>query len=635
PQTKQRTLRTSILSTPSESTNVVESEYPSTANGRFHPAEAFPTGARKLLNWPFISAESNEPVSQALISGHHKCHTKAHDDSLATIEDIASQLKFLPIIEKRLHEYYSFSQVALVPRPIISQLLSSIRTGLKASGYIEEDGVDEVSLSHISQLARELLRSSSSELAVTANLDLEAFCALFSEKNLRIETLGLIYTMAARSSLYVFTHGQDEYQDGGFIQEMGRYSNLSLRLARELAPQTNDLIMWLAHENLQLMTLLEGDASLGVWRRVGDLATDLLALDLNREAAYSSTPFFVAECRRRNFTRAYYLDKVFAAVFNRPPRIIARHADCKLPLDLPDDSLFLPPKQIHDARNSLTPNGWNTDGKHLSATWLRLRYILAEFREEIVEYQFRSIQIADAIKLRDISNRCSQTWNALPSFLQYNQTCWTTDLPLAFCHMHAKVYLFYLHIHFQIYRLIGPGDGNSTPQPELLEVSANMLETVIQMTNYRKRTNFSPRDLSGILLSYGLPCAIIVANAMETAIQDTSKGIELPLGIKASNLIRNLSVLVSQLENVSSPSETNQVFCLRASQAISRKLDHILDRFNGVADPKIPEPVLTPILSSASSVAMVDIDTTGFADFDHFDLADWAIDFDINSIIDE
>ncbi|KAJ5266745.1 hypothetical protein N7478_009553 [Penicillium angulare] len=183
PLTKQRTFRTAALSTPPESNDVAEGEISSTANGYPNTAEAFPTGTRKLLTWPFISAESNEPVSQALVSNHHRSHTKVHDEYLAIIEDIASQLKFLPVIEKRLHEYYSFSQVALVPRPIMSQLLTSIRTSLKASGYIMEDGVNEVSLSHTSQLARELLRSSSSELAVTANLDLEAFCALFSGKN--------------------------------------------------------------------------------------------------------------------------------------------------------------------------------------------------------------------------------------------------------------------------------------------------------------------------------------------------------------------------------------------------------------------------------------------------------------------
>lgn len=139
---------------------------------------------------------------------------------------------------------------------------------------------------------------------------------------------------------------------------------------------------------------------LGVWRRVGDLATDLLTLGLNREATYSATPFFVAECRRRTFARAYYLDKVFAAVFDRPPRITARHADCNLPLDLSDDELFTSSDKLQKAKHNLTPDGWNTDGKHRIATWARIRYILAEFREETVEYQFRSIQAADAIKLR-------------------------------------------------------------------------------------------------------------------------------------------------------------------------------------------------------------------------------------------
>lgn len=56
-------------------------------------------------------------------------------------------------------------------------------------------------------------------------------------------------------------HGHDRYQDDGFTREMGWYGNLSLRLARELAPETTDLMIWLAHENLQLTTLFEGDAS--------------------------------------------------------------------------------------------------------------------------------------------------------------------------------------------------------------------------------------------------------------------------------------------------------------------------------------------------------------------------------------
>ena len=177
------------------------------------------------------------------------------------MEDIVSHLKLLPVIEKRLQEYYSFSQVALVPRLLMLQLIASIRIGLAASGYTKEEKTEELSVHHCSRLAEDLLRSSSSEVVITLDLDLEAFCALFSGANLRIETLGLLYTMAARSSLYAVGHGHDKYQDDGFIREMGWCGNLSLRLARELAPQTTDLMTWLAYENLQLTTLFEGDAS--------------------------------------------------------------------------------------------------------------------------------------------------------------------------------------------------------------------------------------------------------------------------------------------------------------------------------------------------------------------------------------
>ncbi|KAJ5775870.1 uncharacterized protein N7511_000881 [Penicillium nucicola] len=632
PLTKQQTSQEPTLSTPPLS-------YHEAQEGPSNKVNNPPAGTPIFHAWPFMSADPSGSTSQATIPGHHNYSIKAHNEHLATIEDIVSQLKLLPVIEKRLQEYYSFSQVALVPRPLVLQLVASIRIGLATAGYIKEESDDEISVHHCSRLAEDLLRSSSSEVIITPDLDLGAFCALFGGAHLRIETIGLLYTMAARSSLYAVSHRREKYQDDGFIQEMAWYGNLSLRLSRELAPQTTDLMIWLAHESLQLTTLFEGDASLGVWRRVGDLATDLLALGLNREATYSDTPFFLAQCRRRTFARAYYLDKVFAAVFNRPPRINSRHADCSLPLDLSDDELFTSSDQQEQAKCNLTQDGWNTDGKHRAATWVRIRYILAQFREETVEYQFRSIQPADTIKLRDLSNRCQQAWNRLPYYLQYRQDCWKSNLPPILCYMHAKVYLSYLHINFQIHRLLGSSDGNMTPQLELLEVSAKMLETIVQMANYRRRTSFSPPDLPGIILSYGLPCAAILSTALDPVIQGSSRKTELSPSMKTSNLIRNLSVLVNQLESVSSPSDTNHVFCLKSSKAISRKLDRILDSFTtsiSTNPPDHPEPATTPYtLDNASFEAMADIDNTGPVDFDFFDLADWAIDFDRGAMGDE
>lgn len=139
------------------------------------------------------------------------------------------------------------------------------------------------------------------------------------------------------------------------------------------------------------------------------------------------------------------------------------------------------------------------------------------------------------------------------------------------------------------------------------------------------------------VLSYGLPCAMILASAVETGIQDSSKGIELPPSIKVSNLIKNLSIFVSQLENVSSPSKTNHLFCLRASQAITRKLDHILDCFTVTAKSTTPEPESTPSMLSSGPprTAIGDADISDFVNFDNFDLADWGINFDLDSITGE
>lgn len=141
------------------------------------------------------------------------------------------------------------------------------------------------------------------------------------------------------------------------------------------------------------------------------------------------------------------------------------------------------------------------------------------------------------------------------------------------------------------------------------------------------------------ILSYGLPCAAILSTALDHSVQGSSRGTNLPPGMKTSNLIRNLSVLVSQLESVSSPSETNHVFCLKSSKAISRKLDHILDGFttaNSTKPPDLPEPVLTPPrLDNTPFETMTDIDTTDLVNFDHFDLTDWAINFDIGRMSDE
>ena len=97
----------------------------------------------------------------------------------------------------------------------------------------------------------------------------------------------------------------------------------------------------------------------------------------------------------------YYLEKMFGLVFDLPPRITSQYVDVKLPLDLSEDEIFAPTtEEVEGAKSRLTEDGWNTDGKLRAATWARLRYILSQFRERIVEYQFQASQAADPVQLR-------------------------------------------------------------------------------------------------------------------------------------------------------------------------------------------------------------------------------------------
>ncbi|KAI2472282.1 hypothetical protein F4781DRAFT_438501 [Annulohypoxylon bovei var. microspora] len=569
--------------------------------------------------WPSILNHPNGLASRIPIYESHD--EKSYEGHLAVAEEIVSQLKFLPFIEKLFDEYFSFSQIAPVPRQIILQLVKSIHSNLAIPNGNCEETVE--CIPGTSQLAKNILHSSSSEVTLTSAIDPKSFCALFCGENFRVETLGLLYTIAARSYLYNMINDKKKHES--FIRDMVRCSNLSLKFARDLSTQTNDFIVWLAHDNIQLTTLIEGEPSLGVWRRLGDLATDLFALGLHRETTYSAdtTPFFLAECRRKTFATAYHLDKFFVAVFNRPPRIPGRYVDCKLPLDLSEDELFATsPEIVEQAWGKLSPDGWGTGGGYRTTQWARIRYMLARFREETIEYQFRSVQSLDHAEVRSLLTRSREAWEALPHHLRYDSNCWTSNIPPAVCLMLGKVYLSYLHIQLQLYKLLGQGD--TTPQPELVQISASMLETVIRMSKVRGRAVFFARDLPVLVLSYDLPSAIVLITALQEIARSPLRST--PPEVNRAPIIRHLSVLVSQLESVFSPSETAYEFCIQAAKIISHKLDLVIDNFTiQVAAMPLditPDPNDSPMSVSTQTGPSCDTPASGSVNFENVNFDD-------------
>lgn len=143
------------------------------------------------------------------------------------------------------------------------------------------------------------------------------------------------------------------------------------------------------------------------------------------------------------------------------------------------------------------------------------------------------------------------------------------------------------------------------------------------------------------ILCYGMPTAVILVTALQDALQDPSK--TLPPGLSKSSIIRNLSVLICQLETATHQEEANHTVCIQAAKALSRKLDQILD------ESAVPGPV-TPTSADASAVHTVpalstpahavpigvgqatDLDAVLLnPTFDDFDLENWAVDLDLGA----
>ena len=123
-----------------------------------------------------------------------------------------------------------------------------------------------------------------------------------------------------------------------------------------------------------------------VWRRLGDLCTEVTATDIHREPRSSpNVPRLLLELRRRNFAVAYRIDKSISTFLGRPPRLCLRYCNSKMPLDLDDSQLMEEGASFDLAVASVDQNGWSTGQKMHSSAWIRLRYIMATFREEILE----------------------------------------------------------------------------------------------------------------------------------------------------------------------------------------------------------------------------------------------------------
>ncbi|KAL4937907.1 hypothetical protein BDV06DRAFT_65449 [Aspergillus oleicola] len=84
-------------------------------------------------------------------------------------------------------------------------------------------------------------------------------------------------------------------------------------------------------------------------------------------------------------TSMYYLDKCHSLFAARPPMLSRRYCQCSLPLDLCEKDVYGGQERLAAAVMRLDSNGWNTDDRIFTTTWLRALAMLSPIREGILE----------------------------------------------------------------------------------------------------------------------------------------------------------------------------------------------------------------------------------------------------------
>lgn len=198
---------------------------------------------------PSISTDPKDLSTQHGVTTHSLA--AGHERQVALVESVLLELSQLPFLRSLIHQYYAVSKSNNIPAPLVLPAVESL------FGLVNKSG--EIAKHSLRPLAEAVIRSTARPIVVTEALSAQEFLAMHTGENLRLEYLGIIYSIAGRASEVMLPkQGQ---ADDRLVYKLFRHSDTCLQLASEIAPAITDAIVWLSLENSVLCTVACGDDS--------------------------------------------------------------------------------------------------------------------------------------------------------------------------------------------------------------------------------------------------------------------------------------------------------------------------------------------------------------------------------------
>ncbi|KAE8377294.1 hypothetical protein BDV26DRAFT_293376 [Aspergillus bertholletiae] len=496
-------------------------------------------------------------------------------DRLRVGVELLKMIYDFPIYDVLVWKLYAKKAIVVVPIVISEAIIESIRSTFDSLDI----GSDMET--QFQELIYQISHNTSRPLTSHRSMTVAEYCASFSGKNLRWESLAVVLSISGISLMSTSDNDPDLVQAAPSSEARERLraqiveaSSICLNFCDQ-ASSINELLGLAQYNDVMLKTQHYGDTSYQAWRRLGDLSATVYAGGFHQEnTQVDDCPFFLQQWRKICFASAFYADKAIATFVGRPPFINYRYCSLTPPMDLHEDVLVAGGDGLNDAISSLNMEGWNTQRQNYRATMIRLRFVFSVYRDQALEIALGTCDHWDLVqKSNQIIEKARATWGAAPAFIRYDvhgKDEDTESYSSSFPALH--MYLDYLYTIFLLQRVLVK--RTNTGQEALIHTAREALSIVIRISSECETSMDLNRHYSWLILYYGVPSASVLTLELLHQTQEAGPhSVMLP----RAEIIRNLSVFLSCLSWVPRPTYGNYQTCKEAEKKLSHILDQIID----------------------------------------------------------
>ena len=557
-------------------------------------------------------------------------------------------LKDLPSIERYIDKWFSFAGGIVVIEPMVKIYLEGLR--MTWGKLLESPDIAD-----LQAMSAQVWENTSRPLSVLLKRDTtpREFCMSVTGADLRWEVVGIITSLvpliaqslkgmsflehyrfrAANSTSEgdpIFcSHDAAPIDKDALAVSMHEASEMCVQFCDEL-DTLGDLYLWLLYANSVAYCSLRSrgrksqasskpcvyEHKLTVtgydnWKKQSVLAAALQCANLHQEIMVDdSTPFFIAELRKRLFICAYNNDKIDAVFAGRPPRLTRLYCRLQIPLDLTDAQTMSEGPELEAALADLDEDGWNQDGTIQRSTFARISATNALITEEILEISMGCFSPDEVVRrATDINIRALDAWDSLPDFLRIDAgDLWSplrSPIELLFLIVIRLASLDHL---FLLQRTLSKKVPSESPSPNmsLLSVCGEIFKIVVMMVDNKDYFRDFQIDFVQLLCMHGIPAAAVLAVELLHQERNPTSASAQAFPLHRSDTIQSLSVFVSCLGTIK-PGAHGFQSCNRGKTFLKKVLDLILG-----PGPAAPRTTLAEIDAGSDP-------TLGASLFDHED----------------